>query len=115
MKTLGILILLVIAASVAAPAQSRPVQVGRSAQGSLTVTIVIESSVGLVTSPDGRQQLMVANAPDPRETFSRQAPAVAYKFPVKLAHFDVTRETQVMNVTGKANHQPVTITTVVPQ
>src|ERR1051325_5169963 len=106
MKTL--LILLAIAFN-AASAQSRPGPAGRSAQGALTVTVVIESSVGLVAGPDGRQQLIVANAPDSRETFSPPAPAVAYNFPRKSVHFDVMRETQMMNAAGKANHQPVTI------
>ena len=114
MKTLGTLILLAIA-SVAASAQSRQGQVGRSAQGTLTVTVVVESSVGLVASPDGRQQLIVANAPDSRETFSPQMPAVAYNFPGKPVHFDIMRATKMLNVTGKSNHQPVTITTVVPR
>ena len=114
MKTIGTFILLAIA-SIAASAQSRQGHVGRSAQGTLTVTVVIESSVGLIAGPDGRQQLVVANAPDSRETFSRHTPAVAYNFPVKPVHFDVTSETQVMKVTGKANRQPVAITTVVPR
>jgi len=114
MKTVAILILFAIA-SIAASAQSPQGRVGHSTQATLTVTVVVESSVGLVASPDGRQKLIVANAPDSRETFSRQMPAVAYNFPGKRVHFDVTRETQVMNATGKANHQPVTITTVVPR
>ena len=112
MKTL--LILLAIAFN-AASAQSRPGPAGRSAQGALTVTVVVESSVGLVAGPDGRQQLIVANAPDTRETFSRQEPAVAYSFPGKSVRFDVMRKTQAMNAAGKANHRTVTITTVVPR
>ena len=34
----------------------------RRAQGSLTVTLTVVSSVGLVTGPDGQQRVVVANA-----------------------------------------------------
>jgi hypothetical protein len=36
---------------------------GKSAQGSLTVTAIVVSSVGIVVGPNGEQVLVVANAP----------------------------------------------------
>lgn len=36
---------------------------GKSAQGSLTVTAIVVSSVGIVIGPNGEQVLVVANAP----------------------------------------------------
>jgi hypothetical protein len=41
------------------------------AEGSLTVTLTVVSSVGLVVGPDGEQRLVVANAADPRDNISR--------------------------------------------
>ena len=122
MKT-AILLLVFAFAGTATSGQSRQGQIGHSAQGSLTVTVVVESSVGLIASPNGKQQLVVANAPDSKETFSGQAPlkkdsraSVVYSFPGKPVHFDVTRETQLTNVTsGKAVYPPVTVVTVVPR
>jgi hypothetical protein len=43
-----------------------------SAQNSLSVTAYIESSVSFSTGPDGRGQIQVANAPDPKESFAPQ-------------------------------------------
>jgi hypothetical protein len=40
-------------------------------EGSLTVTLTVVSSVGLVVGPDGEQRLIVANAADPRDNVSR--------------------------------------------
>lgn len=40
------------------------------AQGSLTVTATVVSSVGLVIGPDGEQRLIVANAADPADNVS---------------------------------------------
>ena len=115
MKNAGIFLVLALA-SVIASAQSRPGQIGHSAQGTLTVTVIVESSVGLVAGADGKQQLIVANAPDPKQTFSRQAPSVAYSFPGKPVRFEVTREMQLLNVTGgPASSEPVTLVTVVPR
>jgi hypothetical protein len=41
------------------------------------VTATVVSSVGLVVSPDGEQQIIVANAADPRDNVSRMQPVVA--------------------------------------
>src|SRR4051794_29699616 len=49
--------------------QSRQAASGSSAQGGLTVTATVESSVWLVPTPDGTQELVVANAPDSKQTF----------------------------------------------
>jgi len=40
------------------------------AQGSLTVTLTLVSSVGLVTGPDGQQRVVVANAARPTDNVS---------------------------------------------
>jgi hypothetical protein len=42
-----------------------------SAQGNLTVTATVVSSVGLVMGPDGEQRMIVANAADPSDNVSR--------------------------------------------
>jgi hypothetical protein len=55
--------------------QARPAQSGSSAHSSLTVTATVTPSVWLVTEPDGKRDLIVANAPDPKESFSH-APAI---------------------------------------
>lgn len=47
------------------------------AEGHLMVTATVVSSVGLVVSPDGEQQIVVANAADPRDNVSRLQPVVA--------------------------------------
>jgi hypothetical protein len=41
------------------------------AEGRLTVTATVVSSVGLVVGPGGEQQIIVANAIDPRDNVSR--------------------------------------------
>jgi len=63
-----ILIALLAFLAVPAPAQSRSTHEA-TAEGSLTVTAVVNSSVGFMRTPDGRQLLIIANAPDPKETF----------------------------------------------
>jgi hypothetical protein len=50
---------------------------GRGAEGRLMVTAVVVSSVGLVVSADGEQQIVIANAPDARDNVSRLQPVVA--------------------------------------
>jgi hypothetical protein len=42
---------------------------GGPAQGSLRVTVTVEPSVWLVMATDGKQEMVVANAPDPKEAF----------------------------------------------
>ena len=41
------------------------------AEGSLTVTLTVVSSVGLVVGADGEHRMVVANAADPRDNVSR--------------------------------------------
>jgi hypothetical protein len=110
---------------------------GSSAHSSLTVTATVEPSVWLIMEPDGTRDVVVANAPDPRESFSH-APAKARRnrtalkktaTPNKSAddavqftlpapkRFDVSKKTVVMDISedGKTGRRPVTVTTVVPQ
>jgi hypothetical protein len=49
------------------------------AQGHLTVTATVVSSVGLVLSPEGEQQIVIANAADMRDNVSRLQLVVAVK------------------------------------
>src|SRR5215475_14381914 len=53
------------------------------AQGSLAVTAVVTASVALSESPDGTMQLIVANAPDPKESFSDLSALEPRKTPFK--------------------------------
>jgi len=50
--------------------QSPLKQSGGPAQGSLRVTVTVEPSVWLTMAPDGKQEMVVANAPDPKDAFS---------------------------------------------
>jgi hypothetical protein len=52
---------------------------GGGAEGRLTVTATVVSSVGLVVGPDGEQKMVVANAADPRDNVSRLQPVVMVK------------------------------------
>lgn len=54
---------------------------GRGAEGTLTVTMTIVPSVGLMVGPDGQQRLVYANTVDPRDNVSRLQPAAV---PVEL-------------------------------
>jgi hypothetical protein len=65
--------LLLLCASNGFAQQSSMVHAGRSgaAEGNLTVTATVVSSVGLVIGPDGEQRLIVANAADPSDNVSR--------------------------------------------
>lgn len=49
--------------------QSPRQQSGGPAQGSLRVTVTVKSSVWLMMTPDGKQETIVANAPDSKESF----------------------------------------------
>ncbi len=49
---------------------------GNGAEGRLTVTATVVSSVGLVVSPEGEQQIIIANAADPKDNVSRLQPAM---------------------------------------
>jgi len=67
----------VLACSLAAFAQqpSSP-RAGGSAEGRLTVTLTVVSSVGLVVGSNGEQRMIVANAVDPKDNVSRLQPVV---------------------------------------
>src|SRR6478672_9278005 len=122
MKVGPVLILVLITSNIA-PSQAAHGQPGSVAKGSLTVTANVESSVWLVES-DGKRDLVVANAPDPKESFSHSRPhkskrsaqaagqtavkkeavrqdgaAVQFSFPMAPRQFEVTRKTVMMDVT----------------
>jgi hypothetical protein len=44
---------------------------GNSASGTLTVTCIVATSVGVVTGEDGQQRIVIANAPDPADNVSQ--------------------------------------------
>jgi len=140
MKVGPVLILVLITSNIA-HSQAAHGQPGSVAKGSLTVTANVESSVWLVAL-DGKRDLVVANAPDPKESFSHSRPhkskrsapaavqtavkkevvrqdgaAVQFSFPMAPRQFEVTRKTVMMDVTenGRTEQHPVTVTTVVPQ
>jgi hypothetical protein len=48
-----------------------PPSAAGGAEGRLTVTATVVSSVGLVTGPDGELKLVYANSVDPRDNVSR--------------------------------------------
>jgi hypothetical protein len=43
---------------------------GTSAQGTLTVTVTVVTSVGVITGPNGEQKVVIANAADPADNVS---------------------------------------------
>jgi hypothetical protein len=49
-----------------------------AANGTLAVTASVQTSVALVTEPDGSQRIVIANATDPRDNVSRVEPAKQY-------------------------------------
>jgi hypothetical protein len=127
MKVGPVLILVLFICSIA-QSQTRHGQSGASAASSLTITATVAPSVWLVMEPDAAQKVVVANVPDPKESFShssakahRKSPALAKKqnssiakpqqplqeerdtsvrfdFPTVSKQFDVTRKTVIMNV-----------------
>jgi hypothetical protein len=78
MKVGALFVLLICTFSVC-HSQSQSKHPGGSAQGSLNVTATVVPSVWLVMEPDGKQDVIVANAPDPKESFYRAAPAKKQK------------------------------------
>jgi len=66
----GPVIILVLFTFNVSRSQARQGKSSPSAQSSLTVTATVEPSVWLVMEPDGKRDLIVANAPDPKESFS---------------------------------------------
>jgi hypothetical protein len=70
----GPVIILVLFTINVAHSQGQQRQPRSSPQSSLAVTATVEPSVWLVMEPDGKRDLVVANASDPKESFSH-APA----------------------------------------
>jgi hypothetical protein len=66
----GFVLILVFLICNVSHSQAPSRQSGVSAQGSLTVTAIVEPSVWLVMEPDGKSNVVVANAPDPKQSFS---------------------------------------------
>src|SRR5690348_3479644 len=55
---------------------SSPRTSDHSSEGTLTVTAIVASSVRVIIRPDGQQEILVANAPDRRESVAAQENAV---------------------------------------
>jgi hypothetical protein len=75
----GSLLVLVLFTFNVSHSQSNGGRSGGSNQGSLTVTATVEPSVSLIMEPDGKRDVVVANAPDSKESFSRAAPPKGQK------------------------------------
>lgn len=140
MKVGPIVIIALFTFNVAHP-QSQQRQTGGSSHGSLAVTVTVEPSVWLVMESDGKQEVVVANAPDPKESFHhvsvrkkqktradkstvvREQPGkqnesvVKFSFPAATQKFEVTHKTVMMNVTegGKTERRAVNVTTIMPR
>jgi hypothetical protein len=127
MKVGPVLILVLFICSIA-QSQTRLGQSGASAASSLTITATVAPSVWLVMKPDGTQTVVVANAPDPKESFShagtkarrkretlakkQDSPnaisqrslniqddaTVRFDFPMVSSQFDVTKKSVIMGV-----------------
>ena len=126
MKAEFVLVLVLFICNVS-HSQAPSKQSGSSAQSSLTVTAIVEPSVWLVMEPDGQSDVFVANAPDPKQSFSHAplskpgrksaAPttakhtsiakepvhnqnhdAVQFSFPTSSKQFDVSKRTVMMDV-----------------
>ena len=63
------------------------------AEGRLTVTATVVSSVGLVVGPDGEQKVVLVNAADPKDNVSRLQSVVTV---------------QMATVTGSSEHEKPT-------
>jgi hypothetical protein len=141
----GFVLILVFLICNVSHSQAPSRQSGVSAQGSLTVTAIVEPSVWLVMEPDGKSNVVVANAPDPKQSFSHapvskpgrksaalvkaihtaitkepvrnQNSAVQFSFPTGSKQFDVTKRAVMMDVSegGVTEQRPVIVTTVVLQ
>jgi hypothetical protein len=128
----GPVIILVLFTFNVSRSQVRHGKSGSSAQSSLTVTATVEPSVWLVMEPDGKRDVVVANAPDPKESFShrsakpdrtsaalakKQNPSIAksqvplqkqddtgihFDFPTGSRQFDVTQKTVMVNMSKGA-------------
>jgi hypothetical protein len=66
---------------------------GRSAQGTLTVTVTVVTSVGVITGPNGEQKVVIANAADPADNVS-WLQAIPTKTP-SAGHTQMTKQCEV--------------------
>lgn len=66
-----------------------------SAEGTLTVTATLIASANLIIEPDGKQKIVIANAPDPRDNVSRLLPT---------KHLINNRDQKSIKVGQKAGH-----------
>jgi hypothetical protein len=140
----GPVLILVLFTMKVAHAQARHAESGASTQSSLAVTATVEPSVWLVMEPDGKRDLVVANAAEPKESFSHNQPkghrkdsalaaekqtaipkrlvrapnaGIQFGFPTGSKQFEVTKTTLMREVSegGKTERRPVMVTTVVPK
>jgi hypothetical protein len=128
----GPVFILVLFICTIAQSQTRHGQSGSSAHSSLSVTATVTPSVWLVMEPDGKQDMVVANAPDPKGSFShplakarrknaslakkqhsstaksveplqkQDDTSVYFDFPTVSRQFDVTQKNIIMNVSEGA-------------
>ena len=82
----GLVLLLILFSCSVVQGQTPHKQSGGPAEGSLRVTAIVESSVWLVIASDGKQETVVANAPDPKEAF----------FHVPVIHVPVIKDRQTL-------------------
>ncbi|HET9838067.1 MAG TPA: hypothetical protein VFR84_07520 [Candidatus Angelobacter sp.] len=96
-------------------AQSQKGRTGNTSHGSLAVTATVDSSVWLFAGPDGKQQVIVANAPDPKQSFFRSRDAVQFTFPESPRRFELKNEivTSKFEENGRIVQRSVQVTTVV--
>ena len=67
----SIFVFILLFLSISAVAQSN----GKgSTEGTLTVTATLVASANLIIESDGKQEMVIANAPDPRDNVSRLLP-----------------------------------------
>lgn len=81
---------------------------GASAQGTLTVTVIVVTSVGVITGPNGEPRVVIANAADPADNVSWLQTA-----PVKAAssrHTEMTKQCEVSGRQGPCNEATIQLT-----
>jgi hypothetical protein len=111
-------ILILSLSTFAVRAQSPPERGTRASTGALTVTATVQSSVGVISSGDGKQEVFVANAPGSPATLARPGRlqsngqgAVVYSFPAGPFQYELTRQIVFAN----AIPRPVIVVTVIPR
>jgi len=115
----GPVVVLLLLISYPAHSQSHPEKLSGSAQGSLTVTATVEPSVWLVMESDGKQEIFVANAPDPKESFSRPPALKRQKSPqgnaVRKAGLAARKKAVSAVSPAKPPHEKATVQYSFPQ